>query len=73
MAGTKPKCVIRIEPDDYIIVKMPDGPDKIILLFKCPKCDRSMEIDQFGVRNHRGKGPQGVDLITEQSWCRDCR
>jgi len=64
---------VRLEVDDLVVVPMPSGPDKIVLLFNCPKCGKSLEIDHFGVRRFKGEGPDGTDLLRRQSWCRSCR
>ena len=39
----------------------------------CPECGATKPIDDFGLRIHAGKGPEGRDLITVQSWCVPCR
>jgi hypothetical protein len=39
----------------------------------CPKCERTKELDEFGLRTLKGAGSGGEDVITNQSWCRTCR
>ena len=41
---------------------------------RCPgPCGRMLPLDHFGIRRMAGKGEDGADLVTNQSWCRDCR
>jgi len=40
---------------------------------QCPGCGRLLPLDQFGLRRMKGQGEDGLDLVTNQSWCRDCR
>ena len=40
---------------------------------KCPRCEEEKAIDDFGLRRLAGKGPEGEDVVRNQSWCRPCR
>ena len=40
---------------------------------KCPKCGETKPLDDFGLRRMTGRGVDGGDLVTNQSWCRECR
>ena len=39
----------------------------------CPHCSKVKPLDDFGLRRFKGSGSGGGDLVTNQSWCRDCR
>ena len=39
----------------------------------CPKCKQTKPLDEFGLRTMKGAGPDGEDVIRNQSWCRVCR
>lgn len=41
---------------------------------KCPgPCKTLKPLDEFGLRKMAGAGKDGTDLVTNQSWCRECR
>ena len=40
---------------------------------KCPRCKVLQPLDAFGLRRMIGQGKGGVDIITNQSYCRKCR
>ena len=60
--------IYRIQPDK--IMRTGDG--QFVFLFHCPHCDAFMPLESFGVRRPRAQ-QNGTDLITEQSWCKQCR
>lgn len=37
------------------------------------RCRRLLPLDNFGMRRMAGQGENGGDLLTNQSYCRDCR
>ena len=40
----------------------------------CPgPCGGLKPLNDFGLRRMKGRGEDGADLITNQSWCRECR
>ncbi|OHD26973.1 MAG: hypothetical protein A2Y38_08130 [Spirochaetes bacterium GWB1_59_5] len=56
---------VRIHADEII-----DG----VAHKRCPgPCGRLLPLDHFGIRRMAGQGPAGTDLLTDQSWCRECR
>ncbi len=61
---SKKRDTIRIRSDESV-----DGE----AYRKCPNCGQEKPIDEFGLRRMKGQGEDGSDLITNQSWCRDCR
>jgi len=40
---------------------------------ECPNCGEMKPLDDFGLRRKKNAGPEGEDVIADQSWCRDCR
>lgn len=40
---------------------------------KCPSCGATKPLNDFGLRRMKGAGPNGEDVVRNQSWCRDCR
>lgn len=60
----KPRDTVRIRADKLI-----DG----IAHRTCPCCGETKPLDAFGTRRMAGQGEDGADLVTNQSWCRDCR
>jgi len=44
-----------------------------LLYRRCPECGELKEINEFGLRRFKEAGPEGQDVIRNQSWCRDCR
>ena len=40
---------------------------------ECPHCNKLKPLDDFGLRRMAKRGSAGQDLITNQSWCRECR
>jgi hypothetical protein len=39
----------------------------------CPHCATQKDINEFGLRTFKGAGDRGEDVVTNQSWCRQCR
>ena len=39
----------------------------------CPNCGKTKPLDEFGLRRIKNGGQDGQDLVTNQSWCRECR
>lgn len=65
MAEQQERDTVRIHVDEVI-----DG----LAHKRCPgPCKRMLPLDYFGIRRMAGRGADGSDLITDQSWCRDCR
>lgn len=40
---------------------------------KCPSCEVVKPLNDFGLRRMKNAGPNGEDVVRNQSWCRDCR
>jgi hypothetical protein len=40
---------------------------------KCPRCKQLQPLGEFGLRRMAGRGKDGADLVTNQSYCRKCR
>lgn len=40
---------------------------------KCPCCGVVKPLNDFGLRRMKNAGPNGEDVIRNQSWCRECR
>jgi hypothetical protein len=40
---------------------------------KCPCCEVVKPLNDFGLRRMKHAGPNGEDVIRNQSWCRECR
>lgn len=40
---------------------------------QCPHCKRLRALSCFGLRTMKARTSDGVDLVTNQSWCRECR
>ncbi len=40
---------------------------------KCPSCGVVKPLNDFGLRRMKHAGPNGEDVVRNQSWCRDCR
>jgi len=55
---------VRIKVDDII-----NG----IAHRRCPNCGKLKPLDDFGIRKMAGYGSNGENLVTNQSWCRECR
>jgi hypothetical protein len=47
--------------------------EKGIVYRKCPKCAATKPLDEFGLRTMKRAGPDGEDVVRNQSWCRACR
>lgn len=58
------KATVKIHADGLI-----DG----IAYRRCPKCKELKALDEFGLRTMVGQGENGLDLLTNQSWCQECR
>jgi hypothetical protein len=56
---------VRIHGDEII-----DG----VVHRRCPgPCGKLKPLSEFGIRRMAGQGENGQDLLTNQSWCRECR
>ena len=40
---------------------------------KCPRCEVVKPLNDYGLRRMKQAGPNGEDVIRNQSWCRECR
>lgn len=40
---------------------------------QCPRCQKHKPLDAFGLRKMVGRGEDGGNLVTNQSWCKACR
>jgi len=60
----EPRDEVRIRVDEVI-----NG----IAHRKCPNCGELKPLDEFGLRRMHGRGREGAELVTNQSWCRNCR
>ena len=40
---------------------------------KCPRCEVVKPLNDFGLRRMKQAGPNGEDVVRNQSWCRECR
>lgn len=40
---------------------------------KCPSCGITKPMSDFGLRRMSKQGPNGEDVIRNQSWCSPCR
>lgn len=40
---------------------------------KCPCCEVVKPLNDYGLRRMKHAGPNGEDVIRNQSWCRECR
>ncbi len=62
MAKAKQDIRINVSKDDLRIVE-----GQVIIMQKCPHCNKSKDINDFGVRN------MGDGVVRRQSRCRNCR
>jgi hypothetical protein len=47
--------------------------DSGVVYRTCPHCGETKPLNDFGLRRMKNAGPNGEDVIRNQSWCRSCR
>jgi len=62
-----------MSPRDIVIVQGEQNADTGMVERKCPKCGVTKPVNDFGLRRMKHAGPNGEDVIRNQSWCRPCR
>lgn len=58
---------------DIVVVQGERDRKTGVVTRKCPSCDTTKPLDDFGLRRMKHAGPNGEDVVRNQSWCRDCR
>ena len=57
---------------DIVLVQGERG-DTGVVHRKCPHCAEVKTLNEFGLRRVKHAGPNGEDVVRNQSWCRKCR
>lgn len=58
---------------DIVLVRGEQDHKTGVVNCKCPSCGATKPLNDFGLRRMKGAGPNGVSVVRNQSWCRDCR
>jgi hypothetical protein len=58
---------------DVVVVQGEPGVEGRVVERRCPNCNVVKPLDDFGMRRLKHAGPNGEDVLRNQSWCRPCR
>jgi hypothetical protein len=57
---------------DSVVIHGDEIIDGVVYRY-CPHCGELKPLSGFGIRRMVGRGEEGNDLLTNQSWCQECR
>lgn len=60
-------------PRDIVVVQGEPDSETGAVNRKCPSCGVTKPLNDFGLRRMKHAGPNGEDVVRNQSWCRYCR